>query len=645
MKLNLYTAIRIGLPCLLPFFLANCEKSDSNVLKSGDEAALYVETGILDLEDPILADLNNPDSLLNALRPILLSGPAVRNLENWFNAKEAWEPAYNSSDTVLHCANVIFDDFKRAGRRSKAARVRSGMGRINYAIGNYAVALEQQEEALKLAGEVGDSLTMGWAYGVMSNAFFNAKDIEKGKEFLFRAIEIGKRINDPGINCLGKMGTSAYYSLLGKQDSAMATMKVALRMARANKYHTIEAMGKLNYTFFLISTEKYDQAIAELTGDQSIQTNGISMASSVLHFNLYEAYIGKKDFKNALISLEQGCAQAERLDFGFGISFCEQSRIEYYEIQGDYKTALEAFKQYHEIEKNQFGAEKQRELEKLKTQQTINKKDKEIDRLEQEEIKRKRTYMNRLYWGFSIIVLGGGIFALVYFRSRIKMADQKKIIAEAKLQVLQSQMNPHFIYNAMAGIQNYVLRSEKMEAYNYLGKFAALLRIITRTSTETHIELDREVDLIKTYLHLEKMRFREAFVYKVEVAESLLSINSEIPSMMVQPIVENAIIHGISGLDRQGELIVSFNPYEDGIRCTVKDNGRGRVAANKISEREGNQHLSIASINGKERLEFLRTMGYKSARIEVLDHYENGTANGTSVCIYLPFRTENNLTL
>jgi sensor histidine kinase YesM len=115
--------------------------------------------------------------------------------------------------------------------------------------------------------------------------------------------------------------------------------------------------------------------------------------------------------------------------------------------------------------------------------------------------------------------------------------------------------------------------------------------------------------------------------------------------MMLQPVVENAIIHGVSGLEWQGKLVVTLNPYQDGIKCVVSDNGRGRVAANEISKREVNQHLSIASVNSNERLEFLRGMGYESARIEVEDHYAEGKATGTSVSIYLPFRTENDLFL
>jgi tetratricopeptide (TPR) repeat protein len=637
MKSHLYSFSQIGLLCLLLLIiLVSCKNVKMSAIQKGGVPSVR-KGRKLDIKDPVLADLRNSDSLLKALTPLLLSSPASQNLENWFGVKDLWEPAYKSPDMILYCGRIIFKDFKKRQKISEAAAVLGAMGRIQHASGHYTVAIDLLQKARALAEEGDDPLIIGWILGALSNTFFHMKDAKTGKKYLAKALEIGEEQNDPGILCLGKMGLSDYYFLTGNQDTAMVILKEAIRMARAHKFYGVEAIGKLSYTNFLISIQDYDQVIAELTGQQIIMAVSISMPSCILNFNLYEAYISKKDYPNALIALDKGCVEAVLLDYGYGKAVCEKSWSEYYEEQGEYQAALRAFQKYYKVDKTHLGAVKQRELEILRTRQTINEKDWEIQRLQQAEIERRRTYLNWLYFGGLFFGLVGAFFTVVYFRSRIKMAYQEKVIAESKLKVLQSQMKPHFIYNAMTGIQNYVLRSEKIEAYNYLGKFAALLRIITRTSTETHIELGQEIELIKTYLELEKMRFREAFIYKLEVVDSLLNLKGEIPNMMIQPVVENAIIHGISGLEGQGELVVDLSPYQDGIKCVVTDNGRGRVAANEISQREVNQHLSIASVNSNERLEFLRSMGYKSARIEVEDHYAHGKATGTSVSIYLPF--------
>ncbi|MEL6357478.1 MAG: histidine kinase, partial [Bacteroidota bacterium] len=210
-------------------------------------------------------------------------------------------------------------------------------------------------------------------------------------------------------------------------------------------------------------------------------------------------------------------------------------------------------------------------------------------------------------------------------------------------QVLQAQMNPHFMFNALGGIQNYILKSEKIEAYNYLGKFASLLRIIANYAANVHIELEREVEFINTYLELEKLRFREDFDYTLEVDERLKNGNYNIPSIVIQPIVENAMIHGLAGLERKGYLRVDIRPFQDGIMCVVTDNGRGRKAAEEIGRRtRQTKHLSIASVNTKNRLAFLRKIGYENAKLEVEDLYQNGEAAGTKVTIYLPFMYKEN---
>lgn len=365
----------------------------------------------------------------------------------------------------------------------------------------------------------------------------------------------------------------------------------------------------------------------------------------------FEAFLEKKDFAKAEEALVRGCEQSESLGFGFGISFCKQSFSTVKELQGDYVSALSYHKEYLAIKDDQQGSEVSSRLNSLKTKLALQEKDYQIEllkaaRLRTEMDTTRRRRVIALIIGL-LIAAALTLYALSYYRNRAKLAVQQRMVTDAQLKVLQSQMNPHFIYNAMSGIQNYILKSEKIEAYNYLGKFAALLRIITKYSTNIYIELEEEIQLINTYLELEKLRFRDDFVYAVEVEESLMNRNLDIPSMMVQPAVENAMIHGLPGLSYQGILKVRFSEYSDGVRCEIRDNGRGREAAARIhkgGKTGGNgNHLSIASINTKRRLIFLRKMGYSSAKVQINDLYEDGQAVGTQVIIDVPIISKENL--
>jgi LytS/YehU family sensor histidine kinase len=113
--------------------------------------------------------------------------------------------------------------------------------------------------------------------------------------------------------------------------------------------------------------------------------------------------------------------------------------------------------------------------------------------------------------------------------------------------------------------------------------------------------------------------------------------------MMIQPVVENAIIHGLSGMEGNGLIDISVQrDGEEGICCVVTDNGRGRVAAKKIASEQGGMHLSIASVNSAKRINFLHDLGFNNAQVEIKDLYVDGSPSGTSVYISLPFIQKTN---
>jgi LytS/YehU family sensor histidine kinase len=315
---------------------------------------------------------------------------------------------------------------------------------------------------------------------------------------------------------------------------------------------------------------------------------------------------------------------------------------DHYERKGQYDLALKCFKEYHIIREDQAGKQARIELQSLKVKQKFQEKDWEIERLTRAEQDRVVAYKNRRSFMTGLVVILALIFLFFYLlqknKARADLANQNKEIAETRLQVLQSQINPHFIFNAITGIQNNILKSETIEAYNYLGKFSAILRVMAKTATSISIRLDQEVELINNYLALEKLRFRDGFIYSVNVSPDLANMRYKVPGMLVQPIVENAIIHGVSGLPYQGEVKVFFEYFGDGVKVTVSDNGRGREAALDIAKKEMDKHLSIASENAKDTLKALHMMGYEDAAIKTIDLFdENGAPAGTEVTIYLPF--------
>ena len=587
-------------------------------------------------------DVAQTDSLVAKLTPILLSSPEDRIVENWYPLQESWIADYGTAESILFCADIAYQKFLQVKDHLKASQAQNAIGRIYAQIGDYAKAIEAQQIAYKLAQQERDSLMMGWCLSALGSSFVYSQDLETSKDYFERSKIIGESLNDPGLMATSKINFGVLWASEDRVDQLLPLMNKALEIAKANDLIAIQEVAQLNISYNYVVSKDYDKAIQFLLEYTKEFQSDPSIANTILFLNLYEAYAGKRAFVEAERYLQIACEMAHDLNYGYGKINCAEYRANLFAQQHDYQEAFDAFQDYHNIYKEQTGLDAARKLQALETKSRLQQKDWEIDKLNEAKLRSEAEY--RLRFNQFLLALGSFIllisiiYVVIRTRHRAKIAEQQKTIAETKLQVLQSQMNPHFMFNALGGVQNYILKSEKIEAYSYVSKFAVLLRIIATYAASIHIELDQEIEFISTYLELEKLRFREEFDYVLLVDEELKEGNFLVPSMVIQPFIENAMIHGLAGLERKGELNIQLNGLEEGVECIITDNGRGRKAAGQISRNAGRKkHLSIASVNTQERLAFMRKLGYTNTRMKVEDLYQNGQPAGTKVTVYLPY--------
>lgn len=251
-------------------------------------------------------------------------------------------------------------------------------------------------------------------------------------------------------------------------------------------------------------------------------------------------------------------------------------------------------------------------------------------------------------WWFitGCILLLSGIIGL-FFRSRLNKIRRKakaqqdrlemeKNLIQLEQKALQLQMNPHFIFNALNTVQSLFMNKEQNAARQLLSKFAKLMRSILENSRTQRIPLQKEIDLLDNYLAIEQFSRPGKFDYQIVVDPALDPEEVNIPPMMIQPFVENAIIHGVNHLKSGGLIELNFQKEKDQLLCTVRDNGVGRIAAEKLKEQNARKHKSIALEVTKERLEFLnQSNSNKSLIIRDLNE-NNGRDTGTEVLIRLP---------
>ncbi|HMI02376.1 MAG TPA: histidine kinase, partial [Pedobacter sp.] len=171
---------------------------------------------------------------------------------------------------------------------------------------------------------------------------------------------------------------------------------------------------------------------------------------------------------------------------------------------------------------------------------------------------------------------GVALLFFVYYRRnklKLKTAAQEKQLAGLKLKSIRSQLNPHFMFNALSSIQNLINKNNIEDANFYLSKFAGLTRQVLDSNNEDLISLDEEVKLLNDYLQMEQLRFN--FKYDILVDESLNQANIEIPTMLLQPFAENAVKHGISGLKEAGRLSIKMVTEQKDLVLSIEDNGKG----------------------------------------------------------------------
>jgi sensor histidine kinase YesM/ligand-binding sensor domain-containing protein len=233
------------------------------------------------------------------------------------------------------------------------------------------------------------------------------------------------------------------------------------------------------------------------------------------------------------------------------------------------------------------------------------------------------------------------ILILYYFTSRIEKLERKqkqaiekermqKELVGSKLETLQSQMNPHFAFNALNSIQNLVLRGNKREAYDYLTKFSSLLRESLLLSTKSFVCFDEELSIIKKYLELEELRFRDNFTYEIEGEEFIDDI--KIPTMIIQPFIENAIKHGLlHKIDGTRKLKIEFF-QEKLFKCVITDNGIGLKASAEINKKVKNESVSFSTKSINDKLKILKEYYKTDIGFEYLN-----TEKGTKVVIKIPF--------
>ncbi len=259
----------------------------------------------------------------------------------------------------------------------------------------------------------------------------------------------------------------------------------------------------------------------------------------------------------------------------------------------------------------------------------------------------KPWYLQWWFFMFCLVFVGFCTYLIYSYRSKKnqqKLVDdlaKSKIeeeLRKSQLTSLKAQMNPHFLFNALNSIQEFIILNDKQQANIFMGKFADLMRLTLDMSNKNEVVLEDEIKSIKLYLELEALRFEEQFAYEIVVDESVAVTEIYMPPMLVQPYIENAVKHGLLHKKGDKKLSVSFSLKDSQtLNCKIFDNGIGRKRSSEINQQRQKKHTSFATGATQIRLDLLNIKRKDSISVIFFDlKDETGNATGTEVIINIP---------
>ena len=362
-------------------------------------------------------------------------------------------------------------------------------------------------------------------------------------------------------------------------------------------------------------------------------------------------YLETDSSSKAIEQLERGVVLSDESGDIETKSKAVKALSEAYEKEGEEDIALEMYKEYIELEDSvnkryaeavEMNKQKGRLLENTQNKVLILEKDKELNiktiellqrekRLKEEQVKRQYLLIIFLTVGLGLLVITS---LIVYRNNRLRRKANRLLM----LKSLRSQMNPHFIFNALNSVNNYISSNNERAANKYLADFSKLMRNVLENSGEDFIPLIKEIEILELYLKLEHSRFKDKFEYLLKIDESIRLEKLSIPPMLIQPYIENAVWHGLRYKAEKGFLEIEFKNTDQNIEIVISDNGIGRKRSMELKTENQKIIKSTGLKNIANIINIIREIYHFKLDVIVLDLIPE-TGEGTVVKLYLNKQT------
>lgn len=519
------------------------------------------------------------------------------------------------------------------------ADVTNSLGNTFKDMALFSQAIDTYFEALRLWEQKKDSGGIALAYGNIGLIYYYQKDYDKAMEFSLKKLPISLAKKDLWEVSKTYNNIAQIYNSTKRYDSALVYLRKYLRLNTSMDYALGVAEACHNIATTLLLTSQVDSAywyinravnISKKINDPNLVGYYVSLA------NIYQT-MGK--YGLALQYALNAFAMGKEKHLPLIISDASLLISEIYSKINREDLAYRYLKEYQQLKDSISNVEFLKQISRMEMQYDFDKKQEaaEYARMQERMIRDNKIRQQGLYLkGLLILFVGLAILSILYLRHQKLRAKYTQIDLEQRL--LRAQMNPHFIFNSLCAVQDFILSNKPQKANAFLTKIARLMRNILENSREEFVALDKEIETLKLYLDVQQLRFETGFDYEIVVDEAIDPENISIPPMLAQPCVENSIEHGLLPSGEKGKVNIIYSLKEDLIMMEIIDNGVGRQQASTIPPGKMKKQ-SISTHLIEKRLEhFRKILKQRDISYEIIDLYEDISPSGTKVIMMLPFR-------
>lgn len=534
--------------------------------------------------------------------------------------------AFNSAREILN--RLVDNSPENVWYQSSLARSHASLGIIYSEKSDYYKALENYQKALKIYRETGQTANESKALNNIGIVYKSQQNYPKALQFFKGALKLQRRNGESAV-AVTLMNIGNIYFETGDYPNALAQYGEAQKKFDQIDNKRGQALLQTYLGDFFLKQGNRD--IAKKYYDRSLNLNesiGHKFGSALVLYKLGLLHFDLKQYMKSFTFAEKSLLYAKEIGVLDQTYHSEKLLSDLYGATGNPAKSLEHYKAYVAA---RDSISHQEQAKKFAISE-MNFEYRKREALLAEKTKRQNQLLLFSIVGAILVIV---LALLTYNRMQVKRRlTLQKEVAEYEQKALHLQMNPHFVFNCLSSISSFIVQNGTDQALKYLSKFSKLMRLTLEYSKGALIPIDKEIESLQNYLELEQLRFHDKFDFEI-IRTDAVEFNVGLPPLLIQPFVENAILHGMVPKDGRGLIKVKFDSEKGQLICTIEDDGIGIAGSYKLKENSVAAHQSMALDITKKRLQIMESTTSKSAQIEVSDLH-HGQQTGTRVTLKLP---------